>query len=283
MLGGGILIKKDQLKYIRVVAILFSCLVASLTLCNMLTVVTHGIEVYIPEASEFSMSVDPVEKKLIFHTQFAVNNQGAYDIDDIDIHAKLLKEDNKELIVFSSNDLVVNRGSNRTFDVLVNLDLDDIAVLDWFSLVYRNTVFKLLVSIDASYMFGLIDFAVDEVFEFPWISPLYNITKDDEVVNGLYTLIDAAENDEIKNPGDLKDILSVFSLGDFEYGSDRGYKLRIIVDDLINNLRNISCRIELPFTEQGGKLSFDFVIQFGLVDDLFSSTIMEVNINYVRV
>jgi len=283
ILRGGILIKKEQLKYIRVTAILFSCLVASLTLCNMLTVVTHSIQVYIPDANEFTMSVDPVEKKLIFHTQFAVRNHGAYDIDDIDIHAKLLKEDNKELIVFSQNDLVVNRGSNRTFDVLINLDLDEVSLLDWFSLIYKNTVFKLVLSIDASYMFGLIDFTVDEVFEFPWTSPLYNITKDDEVVNSLYTLIDAAENDDIKNPDDMKDILSVFSLGDFEYESGGGYILKIKVEDSINNFKNVLCNIEVPFTDQNGKLSFDFTIQFGFENNLFSSTIMEVNINYVKV
>ena len=78
---------KEQLVYVRLVAISLSCLVATLTLCNLLTVVTHGIEFEIPDQEGFTWAIDPVEKRVLFLTSFVVKNHGAYDINDIDINA----------------------------------------------------------------------------------------------------------------------------------------------------------------------------------------------------
>ena len=77
--------KKEQLKIIRIIAIIFSCTIASLTLCNLITFATQGLNFEIPtDENDIKIAYDPVNNDLLFVTDFAVNNQGTYYIMKMD-------------------------------------------------------------------------------------------------------------------------------------------------------------------------------------------------------
>ena len=69
---------KKNLGYVRIVAITLSLMLGTLTLCNLLTVMTHGIEIEIPDENQYSWAIDPVEMKILIITDFTVKNHGAY-------------------------------------------------------------------------------------------------------------------------------------------------------------------------------------------------------------
>ncbi|MCK5459261.1 MAG: hypothetical protein KAI20_05170, partial [Thermoplasmatales archaeon] len=154
---------RQHLTYVRAFALVMSCVVATLTICNLFTIATKSIEVDIPTEEDISWSIDPQQKEILFRTSFAVKNHGTYDISNIDVAAKLVKDNDKSLISFEKQDMIVLRGSDKTFDLLVSLDLDTISWFDWLSLMYNDTTLQLVLDIDASYMFGLVDFTVDEI------------------------------------------------------------------------------------------------------------------------
>ena len=157
---------RQHLTYVRAFALVMSCVVASLTICNLFTIATKSIEVAIPTEEDISWSIDPQQKEILFRTAFAVKNHGTYDISNIDVAARLVKDNDKSLISFEKQDMTVLRGSNKTFDLLISLDLDTISWFDWLNLMYKDTTLQLVLDIDASYMFGLVDFTVDEIIEF---------------------------------------------------------------------------------------------------------------------
>jgi hypothetical protein len=74
---------RQQLAYVRVVALIMAGLVASLTLGNLFTIATKGISVTLPTEDEIQWSIDPVQREILFRTAVSVNNQGVYDINDI--------------------------------------------------------------------------------------------------------------------------------------------------------------------------------------------------------
>jgi len=275
--------KKEQLKYVRIIAILLSCLVASLALCNLLTVATHSIEFEIPEESDFTWAIGPEGKELLFLTEFSVSNHGAYDIDDIDINAELLTENGQELIDFAKNDLVVSRGSDKSFDIIVTLAMEDIPLIDWLSLLYKDTVLRLVVDVDASYMFGLIHFTVDEVLEYPWSAPLGNLSENNSIVSGLFSVLAIAGQGTGYDIQGIGKAMTYIDVRDFEYRSDWGYSILLNTStDSSRNLKNISCRIEVPIKGLDGKLVIGFRVLIDLPGGPVFVKLQEVNVSYVK-
>ena len=163
---------KKNLGYVRIAAITLSLMLGTLTLCNLLTVMTHGIEIEIPDENQYSWAIDPVEMKILIITDFTVKNHGAYDIESIDIRARIITQEGDELLSFEEKGLAVSSGSERTFNVLLEIALNDIDLGNWLSLLYRDTVMSLVIDIDAEYMFGLIHVTVDEILDRDWAAPL---------------------------------------------------------------------------------------------------------------
>ena len=122
---------KERLKFIRIMAITMSLMLGSLTLCNLFTVMTHGIEIEIPDENQFSWAIDPVDMKMLIMSDFTIKNHGAYDIKNINIQARIITDQGKELLRFDDNDLVVSRGSEKKFDILLDISLDDIELDTW--------------------------------------------------------------------------------------------------------------------------------------------------------
>ena len=216
-----------------------------------------------------------------------MSNNGAYDIDDIDIHAMLQTENGQELIDFSKNDLVVSRGSDKSFDIMVTLAMKDISLIDWLSLTYKDTVLRLVVDIDASYMFGLIHFTVDEVLEYPWSAPLGNLSENNNsMVSGLFSVLaltGQGNGYDIKNIEDIRNFIALFDMGDFEYHSDWGYSFILNTStDSSRNIMNISCRIEVPIIGLDGKLAIGFGLLIGLPGGPIFVDLQEVNVAYVQ-
>ncbi len=271
---------KEQLKYIRLTAIIFSCLVASLTLCNLFTVATHGVNFETPQTENVKIAYDPLNQDLLFLTNFKVKNHGAYGIDDIDINAKLFNDNNIELVDFSKNDLVVPRGSNKLVDLAVALDLDKISILEWISLIYKDTNFKLLVDIDAAYMFNLIDITVDEEILIPWTSPLKNILENQTIINSLFTIIENAINESfIEKPSEVSVIEDIIDNKHYKNTYFDRYSIEINFDHISNFTKKMSTSLEVFLPKIDSTLKLDFNIEINLFNNSLLPKIKEVNIS----
>jgi hypothetical protein len=273
--------KKEQLKIVRIIAIIFSCTIASLTLCNLITFATQGVSFELPEdENDIKIAYDPVNNDLLFITDFAVNNQGTYDIDDIDIKAKLYNENGVGIIDFYKKDLVVSRGCNKKFDLIISLDLDKISILEWLSLIYNDTYFRLVLDVDASYMFNLIDVTVDEEVVFPWTSPLTNFFQTNTIIQNLFTLIEHSVNkspiDIIKEYDLVEEILKT-SHYNFSYGNNYNFELYIINTSVYTKIISTKIEAYLPKIKSSINLEFNINLTYNL-NKLFLK-IEEVKIN----
>ncbi len=271
---------RQQLTYFRVVALIMAGVVATLTICNLFTIATKGISVDLPAEEDIHWSIDPVQKEILFRTAFSVKNQGVYDISDIDISAQLVKEDMTPLFSFEKQDMVVLRGSNTTFDLLIPIDLDKISFLDWFSLMYKNTTLQLLLDIDALYMFGLIEFTANEAIDVPWSPPL-NLSDNTTVqagVKGILSLLNIAQNKSIAS---LSDIISLFSLPQVSYTTDNGFAFFLNISNYSETVKNITCHVIVPLLVIDGCFEFTTSILVGFEAGCPVFRIQEVGIQYV--
>ncbi len=272
---------RQQLTYLRVVALIMAGLIASLTIGNLFTIATKGISVTLPTEEEIEWSIDPLQKEILFRTSFSVNNQGVYDIRDIDISAQLVKKDRTPLISYEKQDLVVLRGTNTTFDLLIPIDLDTISFFDWFSLIYKNTTLQLLLDIDALYMFGLVEFTANEAIDIPWSQPPLNLSDNRTIqtgIQGLCTLFNITQNKSITT---LSDIFSLFSIPEFYYSSGNGFVFNLTITTYSETLKNITCQIITPLLIVSGAFEFtvSFLVGFEGNNPVFR--IQEVGIEYV--
>lgn len=274
--------KQQQLTYFRVVALVMAGIVASLAFGNLFTIVTKGVSVTLPTEEDVQWSIDPVQKEILFRTTFSVNNQGVYDINDINICAKLTKEDNTPLFIYEKQNLVVLHGTNTTYDLLIPFNLDTISIYDWFSLLYKNTTLRLLLDIDASYMFGLIKFTANEVIDIPWSEPPLNFSNNDTVqigIQGLKTLLNISQNKSICS---LSDIFSLFSLPQINYTSDSGFLFFLNISSYSETVINITCHIITPLFVIDASLEFSVSILVGIEGNNPVFHIQEATLQYVN-
>ena len=271
---------KEQLVYVRFAAISLSCLVATLTLCNLLTVVTHGIEFEIPDQEGFTWAIDPVEKRVLFLTSFVVKNHGAYDIDDIDVNARLATDSGRTLLDFSKEDMVVSRGTEKRFDVMIQVGLDEIPLLNWFDLLYKDTVVDLIIDIDADYMFGLVHVTVDETLSYQWHAPLSG--HDGDLMASVFAIIELAgrEFGNSIEEAEKTIIEQAMWMEDLEFLSDDGYGIWVNTSDASEGVREMSCEIIAPVGTLQGKLDLGFIVHLGLPDDIPYVKLQEVSIGY---
>jgi hypothetical protein len=272
---------RQQLTYFRVVALIMAGLVASLTLGNLFTIATKGISVDLPTEEDIQWSIDPLKKEILFRTSFSVNNQGVYDISDIDISAQLVKSDHTPLFSYEKHNMVVMHGKNTTIDLLIPLDLDKISFFDWFSLIYKNTTLQLLLDIDALYMFGLVEFTADEVIDVPWAKPPLNLSDNKTIqagVQGICTLLNISQNKSISS---LADIFSLFSLPEISYASGNGFAFYLNISDYSATVKNITCRITVPLLVTNGGFEFSVSILVGIEGNTPVFHVQEVGIQYV--
>lgn len=272
---------RQQLSYFRVVALMMAGLVATLTLCNLFTIATKAVSVYLPTEEDVHWSIDPVQKELLFRTSFSVNNQGVYDIKGIDISAQLVKENRKPLLTFEKKDMVALRGSNTTFELLIPINLNTISIVDWFSLSYKKTTLQLLLDIDAFYMFGLIEFTVNEEIDVPWSPPLLNLSTNTTVQHGLdgvYSLLQISQNSSLAS---FSDIISLFSLPQISYTSQNGFSFFLTVTSYSETVKNITCRLITPLFVINGSFEFTASFLIGSEAGAFVFEMQEVRIRYV--
>jgi hypothetical protein len=272
---------RQQLTYFRVVALIMAGLVASLTLGNLFTIATKGISVDLPTEEDIQWSIDPLKKEILFRTSFSVNNQGVYDISDIDISAQLVKSDHTPLFSYEKHNMVVMHGKNTTIDLLIPLDLDKISFFDWFSLIYKNTTLQLLLDIDALYMFGLVEFTADEVIDVPWAKPPLNLSDNKTIqagVQGICTLLNISQNKSISS---LADIFSLVSLPEISYASGNGFAFYLNISDYSATVKNITCRITVPLLVTNGGFEFSVSILVGIEGNTPVFRVQEVGIQYV--
>ncbi len=272
---------RQQLTYLRVVALIMAGLVASLTIGNLFTIATKGISVTLPSEEEIQWSIDPLQKEILFRTSFSVRNQGAYDIRDIDITAQLVKNDKTRLFSYEKQDLVVLRGTNTTFDLLIPIDLDTISFVDWFSLIYKNTTLQLLLDIDALYMYGLVEFTANEAIDIPWSQPPLNISDNGTIqagIQGLCTIFNITENNSIMS---ISDVFSLLSIPELYYSSGNGFVFNLTITSYSETLKNITCQIITPLLIVNGSFEFTASFLVGFEENTPVFRIQEVGIEYV--
>lgn len=272
---------RQQLTYFRVVALTMAGLVATLALGNMFTIATKGISVYLPTEEDIHWSIDPLKKEILFRTTFSVKNHGVYDIRDIGVSARLVKDNTKSLFTFEKKDMVVLRGSNTTIDLLIPINLDTISVLDWFSLMYSKTTLQLVLDVEAMYMFGLIEFTANETIEVPWSPPLFDFSENSTVqqgVKGLRTLLTLAQN---KSLDSFLDLISLFSLSDLNFTTGNGFSFSLTITPASEFVKNITCQIITPLFVTEGSFEFLVSILIGVEDTGFVFEIQEASVQYV--
>jgi len=273
---------RQHLTYVRAFALVMSCVVATLTICNLFTIATKSIEVDIPTEEDISWSIDPQQKEILFRTAFAVKNHGTYDISDIDVAAKLVKDNDKSLISFEKQDMIVLRGSDKTFDLLISLDLDTISWFDWLSLMYNDTTLQLVLDIDASYMFGLVDFTVDEIIEIPWSPPIANLSENEMVkdgMSGVLNLLNIASNGSIPT---MSDIFSLYALPELNFTAENGFSFILNISDYSDAVKKITLGITTPLIVMDGKFVFNAEVLVGIEEGAPLFKVQEVAIQYVE-
>ncbi len=273
---------RQHLTYVRAFALVMSCVVASLTICNLFTIATKSIEVDIPTEEDISWSIDPQQKEILFRTAFSVKNHGTYDISNIDVAAKLVIDNDKSLISFEKQDMVVLRGSDKTFDLLISLDLDTISWFDWLSLMYKDTTLQLVLDIDASYMFGLVDFTVDEIIEIPWSPPIANLSENEMVkdgMNGVLNLLNIANNGSIPT---MSDIFSLYTLPELNFTAENGFSFILNLSDYSDTVKKITLSITTPLIVTDGKFVFNAEVLVGIEEGAPLFKVQEVAIQYVE-
>jgi len=273
---------RRHLTYVRAFALVMSCVVATLTICNLFTIATRSIEVDIPTEEDISWSIDPQQKEILFRTSFAVKNHGTYDISNIDVTAKLVKDNDKSLISFEKQDMIVLRGSDKTFDLLISLDLDTISWFDWLSLMYKDTTLQLVLDIDASYMFGLVDFTVDEIIEIPWSPPIANLSENEMVkdgMNGVLNLLNIASNSSIPT---MSDIFSLYTLPELNFTAENGFSFIFNISDYSDTVKKITLSITTPLIVMDGKFVFNAEVLVGIEEGVPLFKVQEVAIQYVE-
>jgi len=271
---------RQQLTYFRVVALFMAGLVAALAICNLFTIATKGISVTLPTEDDIYWSLDPMQKEILFRTTFSVRNQGVYDINNIDISAHLVK-DNTPLFSFEKQDMVVLRGSNTTFDLLIPIDFNKISIFNWFSLIYKNSILKLQLDIDALYMFGLIEFTANEAINIPWSPPLTNLSNNTFVqtgITGLFTLFNFAQNKSIPS---LSDLISLFNLPQVSFSAENGFSFSLNISSYSDTVKMITCHLIIPLLVMDGGLEFTVSVLVGLEAGNPLCKIQEVGIQYV--
>ena len=274
--------QRQQLTYFRVVALIMTGLVASLTIGNLFTIATKGISVSLPTEEEIQWSIDPVQKEILFRTTFSVKNQGVYDIRDIDIYAQIIKEDKTPLFTYDKQDMMVLHGTNTTFDLLIPLDLDTISFFDWFSLLYKNMTLQLLLDIDAFYMFGLVEFTANEAIDIPWSQPPLNLSDNKTVqtgLQGLCTLLNISQN---KSLCSLSDVFSLFSLPQVSYIGENGFVFFLNISSYSETVKNITCHIIMPLCVVNGAFEFSVSILVGIEGSSPIFRVQEARLQYVN-
>lgn len=277
------IMNKKKLGYIRIAAITMSLMLGTLTLCNLLTVMTHGIEIEIPDENQFSWAIDPVEMKILIITDFTVKNHGAYDIENIDIRARIITDQGKELLSFEEKGLTVSSGSNRNFDILLEISLNDIDLENWLSLLYRNTSMSLVIDIDAEYMFGLIHVTVDEILDRNWIAPLSDYSPENDIVPwilgafGYYSMDIGQEIWDIQRTA----VEYLMEIDEFYYLSEDGYEIFVTGQNSSDGFRELDCAITFPVDTLSGDIQLGYNMTFGIVNEQVEINIQEVKIAYV--
>jgi hypothetical protein len=273
---------RQQLIYFRVVALIMTGCVALLTIGNLFTIATKGISVTLPTEKDIQWSIDPLQKEILFRTAFSVKNEGVYDISGIDISATIVKDDKTPLFTYEKEDMVVLHGTNTTFDLLVPLDLDKISFFDWFSLLYKNTTLRLLLDIDALYMFGLIEFTANEAINIPWSKPPLNLSDNKTIqagIRGLCTILNISQNKSISS---LADIFSLFSLPEISYTGENGFVFCLNISSYSDTLKNITCHIITPLFVVKGAFEFSVTIIIGIEGGNPVFRVQEAGVEYVN-
>lgn len=273
---------KKRLMQIRIIAIFFSTIVASLTLCNLFTVATNAVTFEIPKPEEVKITIDPINKNLVLLSNFGVNNNGAYDINKIDINAKLLNEENIELMTFSKKDLVVPRGSKKTFDLIISIDVDKVPLLDWLNLIYKDSEFKLLLDIDASYMYNLIDLTVDETIEIPWTSPLKNFTENKTVTQGLETIFNLASSQKDLHSEEYNKIISLLKISNYTNSYKDIYEINLQINNIEKGFKEIITQIKINIPFLKNKIEINFKIEICTLLNKLSADLKEVGVLLVN-
>lgn len=271
---------KRQLVYVRILAISLSCMVAVLTLSNLLTVVTHGIEIDVPDGEGFAWAVDPVEQRVLILTNFTVKNHGAYDIDEINVNARLATDKGAVLLDFAMTELTVSRGSDKRFDVMIPIALDDVNISDWFPLLYKDTTFNLYLDIDADYMYRLVHVTVDETLTYQWAAPLTTGAYDDFVLPGISSILELAQKgvEPFGNEVGAAVIEYAMTIDDFEIRTEE-YGIWVNTSWSFDNIKTLSCEVSLSI-DYYGRLDVGFYVDIGLPGGKPYAELKEVRLSY---
>jgi hypothetical protein len=164
--------KRDAIRNYRTVLVAANALVAFLSLTNLFLVAAGAIHVDVPEADDLTYEYDTANRSLLVNTDFTVRNNGIYSVKHLDIYAVLVTHTGYVLVEYDERDLRVAPGEERTFPVMVDMDLSRLADPEMLRFLVEDGSFELQVDVRADYTMGLTEFRSHETIMYPWESPL---------------------------------------------------------------------------------------------------------------
>jgi hypothetical protein len=227
-------------------------------------VASGAIKVDIPEETDFAWTVDTKTEEASFLADFTVENQGVYDINDLDIQATITTQEGTELIDYRQENLEIPSGQIKQFYIYAimpfeNLDFDELK-----SLMVNDSIFYLDVDITADYLWGLGKFVVDDTLEYDWEAPFKNLgNKSDDTMVQLISYV-ISENSDLDGFVDFvsDNIQSIPLLKTFDWNNAQ---MRIESWPMGGNTSKIIVLLTLDIL--GGRRTLIFEIKFLLNAD----------------
>jgi hypothetical protein len=267
---------------LRFAALAMSILVATLSLGDLFTIATRGISITFPQPSDIHWSIDPLGKEILFTTSFTIHNHGAYHITHINTDVQLLNQYNHTLISYHTHDLASIRGSDATFDILIPLNLDNLSLFDWVSIMYTNASLRLAIHADAQYMFELLHFYVRDAVPVPWTSPLasiLNTTVAKTDITALHGIGSLLETGRLPN---LTTIVSMINLPQANYSTASGWGFSLVIQNITDTLKQYIFTVTTPIPFYSGRFVLTAVLLFGLDQNLPVLSLQHMGVAYAE-
>jgi hypothetical protein len=166
---------RDAIKTYRTILVAANAVIAFLSLTNLFLIAAGAIYVEVPDADDLVYEYDAGNRSLLVDTSFTVRNSGIYAVKNLDIESVLTTHTGYVLVEYTSYDLRVDPGEERTFPVHVDMDLERLVDPEMLMFLVEDGEFELRVKVRADYTMGLTEFRSDEIVRYPWEAPIHQL------------------------------------------------------------------------------------------------------------
>lgn len=168
--------------------------VAGLSLSDMYLLASGAVRVGLPGPEDFSWRLDPGNATVVFLGNYSVQNNGFYDITDINIAATVATASGVEMVSYRAGVPRIPAFGGGRYPIVARMPVARLLYLDLGTMLFNATHFHLHVKVDALYEMGLAIFRADQSLAIRWQPPLDGYARDlfgsnlTEIIRGNLTL-----------------------------------------------------------------------------------------------